>query len=183
MKTDVKLANALKEMMATTPIEKISVKSLTEQCGINRQTFYYHYRDIYDLLSTMFQNEKIIGIDDKNSWEEALDPIFDYLLSNEKFILNVSNSAGHDLLAEFLNSVFYQVILRQLEILDGNKILEAAEKQFIATFYSAGFSKTIMQWIENDMSEPPLTMIDRLVKFFERAIEKNFNRYVIRQND
>jgi probable dihydroxyacetone kinase regulator len=180
MKTEVKLEQTLKQMMASKPLEKISVTSLTTSCGINRQTFYYHFRDIYDLLSNLFQHEVIAGIDKKNSWEEALDPIFNYLISNDKFIINVNNSAGKDLLAEFLNSQFYQVLLRQLDQIDGKKVLTNAERQFIANFYSAGFSKTLMQWIDTDMEEPPLVIIDRLVKFFERAIEKSFNRYVLR---
>lgn len=44
------LAAALKKMMEVKPIDKITVKDLVEICGVNRQTFYYHFDDVYDLL-------------------------------------------------------------------------------------------------------------------------------------
>ena len=44
------LGNALKKMLSVKPIDKITVKDLVEECGVNRQTFYYHFQDIYDLL-------------------------------------------------------------------------------------------------------------------------------------
>ena len=47
------LANSLTELMAATPLDKITVRMLVENCGLNRQTFYYNFQDIYDLLGWM----------------------------------------------------------------------------------------------------------------------------------
>jgi len=47
------LAAALKKMMEVKPIDKITVKDLVEICGVNRQTFYYHFDDVYDLLECL----------------------------------------------------------------------------------------------------------------------------------
>ena len=44
------LGNALKKMLSVKPIDKITVKDLVEECGVNRQTFYYHFADIYALM-------------------------------------------------------------------------------------------------------------------------------------
>ncbi len=43
--------------MAEHTLNKITVKEIVNRCGVNRQTFYYHFRDIYDLLDWMFINE------------------------------------------------------------------------------------------------------------------------------
>ena len=51
MKTEVLLADALKELMSKESLDEITVKRLSDMCGIKRQTFYYHFRDIYDLLT------------------------------------------------------------------------------------------------------------------------------------
>lgn len=53
------LAQALKELMAQKPIEKITIHDLAERCGIRRQNFYYHFEDVYDLLRWMFQEEEV----------------------------------------------------------------------------------------------------------------------------
>ncbi len=52
--TKESLAAALKQMMNVKPIGKITVKDLVEICGVNRQTFYYHFDDVYDLLEWVF---------------------------------------------------------------------------------------------------------------------------------
>lgn len=44
------LVASLKELMAEKPLDKITVTDLTEHCGVNRMTFYYHFKDIYDLV-------------------------------------------------------------------------------------------------------------------------------------
>ena len=50
--------------MSELPLEEISVAALARRCKVNRQTFYYHFHDIYDLLTLVFLDEKIEGIDD-----------------------------------------------------------------------------------------------------------------------
>ena len=51
------LGNALKKMLAIKPIDKITVKDLVEECGVNRQTFYYHFDDVYDLMEWVFEED------------------------------------------------------------------------------------------------------------------------------
>jgi AcrR family transcriptional regulator len=59
MKTKARLGNSLKKFMATMPLDTISVINITKDCKVNRQTFYYHFRNIYDLLTWVFLNEEI----------------------------------------------------------------------------------------------------------------------------
>ena len=56
------LAEAFRQLMKEKPLNKIRVHDLTEKCGINRQSFYYHYKDIYDLLEDMVKNEILDAI-------------------------------------------------------------------------------------------------------------------------
>ena len=55
--TKLALAQSLKQLMAERTLDKITVKEIVTRCGVNRQTFYYHFKDIYDLLDWMFVNE------------------------------------------------------------------------------------------------------------------------------
>lgn len=79
MKTEEKLGRALKDLMSKEPLDQISVKRLTAICGINRQTFYYHFRDIYDLLTWIFLNETIQEIKNAETYLEAIYGFFDYI--------------------------------------------------------------------------------------------------------
>lgn len=56
------LANSLKQLMEHTPLNKITVRHLVEDCGLNRQTFYYHFQDIFELLGWIYRTEAVEGI-------------------------------------------------------------------------------------------------------------------------
>ena len=58
--TKRQLADALKQCMAQKPLEKISIREITDRCGLRRETFYYHFSDIYDLLKWMFEEEALV---------------------------------------------------------------------------------------------------------------------------
>ena len=51
------LAASLKKLLAQKPLSKITIADITEDCGINRMTFYYHFQDIYDLIDWICQEE------------------------------------------------------------------------------------------------------------------------------
>ena len=80
--TKFALALALKELMAQKPIDRITIHDLTERCGIRRQTFYYHFEDVYDLLRWMFQEEAITLLRQHEGmlvWQEGLLQLFHYI--------------------------------------------------------------------------------------------------------
>lgn len=60
------LAQALKELLAVKPLDKISVSDICEQCGMNRKSFYYHFRDKYDLVNWIYYTEFITVINAKD---------------------------------------------------------------------------------------------------------------------
>lgn len=57
------LAASLKKILAVKPLNKITVVDIVSDCEVNRQTFYYHFRDIYDLMEWILADEaaRVIG--------------------------------------------------------------------------------------------------------------------------
>ena len=89
------LASALRQMMTVKPIDKVTVKDIVEICGVNRQTFYYHFDDVDDLLEWVFEQDSDRVFPREvvyNHWMEDMMGYFDYLVSNSAFTLNVYNS-------------------------------------------------------------------------------------------
>ena len=60
------LAGALKELMDTKPFQKISVSDICERCQMNRKSFYYHFKDKYDLMNWIYDTEFIGVAKNKN---------------------------------------------------------------------------------------------------------------------
>ena len=149
MKTDYRLALALKEMLAKMPLDSISVTSLSERCGISRKTFYYHFHDIYDLLTLLFLNEKVEGIQSAKTTNDVLTRIFDYYKKNSDFIDATINSAGRDLFEEFVYNNCYQSFLRIVNLVPESKKITMSEKKSIVRFYTAGYSSAIVFYLTN----------------------------------
>ena len=75
--TKEKIAEAVEQMMLTKPVSKITVQSVMEQAQMKRQTFYYHYQDIYALLEEIVvtKAKKLFVLDEdnlENSWKSNL---------------------------------------------------------------------------------------------------------------
>jgi len=117
MRTESKFKYALKEMMATTPLEDINVTTLCKKCGCHRQTFYYHFQNIYDLLAAYFLNEKVTGMSDADSLEKSFYCLIGYASDNFDFLKSTYNSAAHDLVEDF----FYNKLVTKLfSLLNGS---------------------------------------------------------------
>ena len=68
------LADSLKMLMVKKNLKKITVQEIADGCGANRYTFYYHFKDIYDLLMWMFQEEALSLIKTSENcltWQEG----------------------------------------------------------------------------------------------------------------
>jgi len=147
MKSEYLLAKTLKEMMASQPLDTISVIELSAKCNISRKTFYYHYHDVYDLLTQVFLDEKIPGAENTTDVKELIDLIWKYYETNKKFLEATIQSAGKDLLLEFMYNIFYTSSLRFLDHYDNCNRLHMNVKKAIARFYASGYSNSIMYYL------------------------------------
>lgn len=176
MKTEEKLGAKLKELMSTEPLDSITVKRLSSLCGINRQTFYYHFRDLYDLLTWVFLNETVQGLENYKTWQDIVSAYSNYIDENYVFIQNTLSSAGKELFKEFLFNGIYARLLKLLAYSDVDNVLSIDERKFVTRFYTAAILYTLLTWIENNMKEDK----DILSKRLEILIE-NFSEDVIKR--
>lgn len=150
MKTEYRLAHALKDLMAEKKtLDEISVTLLTKKCKVNRQTFYYHFHDIYDLLTLVFLNEEIPNSKESKNHRELLEKIFEYYKKNANFLDSVLESAGKDLFVEFINNTCYQYFLRYIALNDHEKLITVSERRGIARLAASAFAYNITFYFQN----------------------------------
>ena len=133
-------------MMSNLPLEEVSVAALARRCKVNRQTFYYHFRDIYDLLALVFLNEEITGADETKSSEELVAKIYNYYVQNKNFIDNTINSAGKELFEEFVYNVCYRAFMRFLNNIFESKKITPNDKKNIVRFRAFAYSSCIVYY-------------------------------------
>ena len=149
MKTEYRFAEALKNMMSEVSLDSISVTTLCKKCHVKRQTFYYHFHDIYDLLTLVFLNETIPHADDARNAKELLKHIYNYYSKNKGFIDATLNSAGKDLAEEFVHNVCYKAILRFVNAVQDSKKLHINDRKSIVRFYASAYSFSIIYYLSN----------------------------------
>ena len=99
------LEESLKKLMLQKPLDKITIRDLTEDCGISRMAFYYHFKDIYDLVEWSCLEDATHALAGKktyDTWSEGLVQIFDAVYENKPFILNAYRCISRDQIESFL---------------------------------------------------------------------------------
>ena len=93
------LEASLKKLLLQKPLNKITINDIAEDCGINRMTFYYHFKDIYDLVEWSCQEDAsraLAGKKTYETWQQGLLQILQAVLDNKPFILNVYRSVSRE---------------------------------------------------------------------------------------
>lgn len=175
--TKKELGRALKELMNTKPLSKITVAMVCEQCDLNRQTFYYHFQDIYECLGYIYQTEvieKLPEFESLNQWPPRFLSILKYIEQNKVFCLNTFNSLGRDHLEMFLTEVSFTMIDTGIQQIASNVEIEEEQLKFIINFYAIAFSGLVIQWLTHgcrDNSEQlAMTLAKMLQGNFSTAI-------------
>ncbi|XOQ42881.1 MAG: HTH tetR-type domain-containing protein [Clostridium sp.] len=149
------LANSLKDLMKTMPFRKITVQNVTDHCGLNRQTFYYHFRDMYELLEWIYQNEIFRQADEANqdNWENTMLNLFRYARQNKAFLRNINRSLSKETVEKFLYPILYHYIKMLFMDACPNIPIKQEDQQFLLDFFTNAFVNFIIRWIGNGMQE------------------------------
>lgn len=177
------LAQTIKSMLEHTTLDRITVTDLVEACGVKRQTFYYHFSDIYALIEWIYFSEAEKAIGDNRTyatWVEGFYQVFVYILDNQKFVENTYRSVSRDYLERFLYEVVYDLLYKVIEEVAHTKRLRVQEehKKFIADFYKYAFVGLVLEWIRSGMKEEPRAIMDRTNILIEGDMEKALRKYV-----
>ncbi len=165
MKIENKFREGLKNMIKTTPLDEINVVSLSKKVNSNRQTFYYHFRDISDVIESIFLKEKIVSKAKPHDFESIAKPLIAYINSNKQFLLSVANSFANDKLQEFIYSYFYQKIGQYLK--SEKKNLPTNVAFYIQRYLSTLLSREFYFWLMNKKEEKQTHLMRRLLPIWD----------------
>ncbi len=174
------LGNALKKMLSIKPIDKITVKDLVEECGVNRQTFYYHFDDVYDLLEWVFEEDanRVLPSEIKyEEWRENVILFFKYLVDNKSFVLNIYNSQNRSYQLRYFKRRLHYCIHGFAEIVAAGKNVAWADMEFVCEFYAQAAVGLISQWLDNNMQLPPEITEEKLLRIMDDSIENLLARF------
>ncbi len=146
------LASALKELMEETPFAKINIGNICEKCGMNRKSFYYHFRDKYDLVNWIFDTD-FMALEFNHSADrwELIEVVCNYFYENRNFYRKVLRVKGQNSFSEHFRDFLHPLIHTRIEeILDQKDI-----PQLFVDFLTDGIVCSIERWLLDKNCMPP----------------------------
>lgn len=173
---------SLKRLMSKKNLKKITVSDIVRNCGLNRQTFYYHFQDKYDLINWIFYNDVIKTVVSNKKKYDDLDSMMLKMLGimegEKSFYMQAFNSAGQNTFQAYFFDVTKGLISEILDSMKETKEIEDDDKNFIVEFYTYGLVGIIAQWVRNGMKEAPEKLVSRLRHFIDDSKRFAAARYL-----
>lgn len=174
------LEDSLKRLLLQKPLDKITIADLTEDCGISRMTFYYHFQDIYDLVEWSCEEDAGHALADNKTaqtWQHGLLNIFIAVRENKPFVMNVYRSVSAERVQRFLQPAVHDLIKGVVtEHVAGHHVSER-DQDFIADFFAHAFIGVMLDWIQDGMREDPERIVRRVAAVSDGAIEASFAHF------
>lgn len=170
--TEQLLSTTLREMMTTQSMNHISVAALTEKACVNRNTFYYHFDDIYALLEWTFNQEIIEQVHTNLSvanWQDKYMQALMYIKDNRGFCMSALHSVGRRILESFLYSVGASVVRPVVEDIDNT--ITTKTKDDIVDFYAGALTAQLIRWLDGGLVEPESDLMARADLMLTGTIE------------
>ena len=168
------LAETLKKLLSKNKLNKITIKEITEDCGVNRQTFYYHFQDIRDLIEWICIDEVDNLLEKKDEcekWEDKFLLIFKIMEEEKIFVKNIYYSVSVEVLRSNLYRLVYPIIYSEILEKSKGKNLREEDKKFITDFYKYSFVSIVLNWIDNGMHENPELIVAKVSRLITGTID------------
>ena len=165
------LAAALKRLMVNKPISKITVREPVAECGINRNSFYYPFEDIYALFKWMVESEAVEIVkqyDLMMDYHEVVSFVLDYVENNQYLLTNAYNAIGQAGLKRFLYLDFISCLGNLID--QGARMqgvqLDADYLEFLCAFYAEAIAGTLLDYI----THPQARSREKVIAYVERLL-------------
>lgn len=158
------LADTIKQLMEERPFSKISVGDICQQCGMNRKSFYYHFRDKYDLVDWIFDSEflsKLVLTESADGWR-LLEELCGYFYEKRAFYRNAMEVTGQNSFCEYFSVSVNPLIQAVLQDLCPELASDEERIGFACRFLTDALWVALVRWLRESDPLPPEEFVDRL---------------------
>lgn len=173
-RTKEMLAESLMKLLARRTLDKITIQDIVDDCGYNRQTFYYHFHDIYDLIDWIFaaQTQELI---EKcracGSLDVGVEAVIAYMRGNRRLILNILRSVNGEKLLDNLYRSAQSIVLSALENHPGVQELSAEYRELVAEAFKYALAGLLIDWMRAGIPEDRVNKVRTMKAVYIGALE------------
>lgn len=168
------LVASLKKLMAEKPLHKITVQEIAAKCGMHRQTFYYHFEDVHDLVRWMYEEEALdllMRNEEIFRWQDKILQLFSYISANREMCRCTLNSLSRETLKDFFKADLERIV-RDV-VLTYGRDLPSSEGyvEYLTHFYTVAFAGIVESWILGEIDLSP----EMIVAYMEKTVVDQLN--------
>lgn len=178
----VTIINTFRQLIQNKSLDKITVTEICEKSVINRQTFYNHFSDLFDIFKTLFQeelSEEIAQNRTFENWRGGFLATLNYLKRNSRMILNVYDSTYRSEADLFFVSISNQLLDHVVDECMSNMNIDLIEPdcRFIVNFYRHVFNGLMIDWVNEGMKESPTDLLRKLQIMIDGSIPRSVEAF------
>lgn len=154
--TKQSIVSNTKKLVSEKGFEKLSVIEITKACGINRNTFYYHFKDKYEVIEYIFNEELKPELDKYTTGRrlpESVTALCNIMKKEKAFYTNALNYSSQNSLQQLLINYYVDYLLKVGKERYARIGIEGDDQTIIARFYSHGIVGLICDWSRNNMKK------------------------------
>jgi probable dihydroxyacetone kinase regulator len=159
------MADSLRRLLNEKPLDRITVSEITDGCGVRRNTFYYHFHDVYELCDWIIEQDLRAALREDASvdnWKEGLYRILIRIRDNGSYMENLLNSLGREKVTYSLCQMTQGMMLKLVELNSEGMHFDEDRKAFFAKFFQYAVIGMILDWIIGGYELTPEVLVCRL---------------------
>lgn len=149
------------------PLNEITIKNIVEECGINRNSFYYHFQDLPTLLEEIIKEESDAVINkysSLNSIIECFDAIAEFTSHRKRAIMHIYHSVSRDVFERYLMKTSLYFVQNYIRIALAEENLSDENESLIVNYYKCVCFGLIIDWLDTGMKEENVQAFRKIFK-------------------
>ncbi len=149
------------------PLAQISVRMIVEDCGINRNSFYYHYQDIPSLVNEIIKDRidaLIAAYPSVDSLEECASVVFQSLVTNKKAVWHIYHSVNRDIYEQYLMKICDYITTTYLDTAFRSYTIPPEDREAAIRFFKCEIFGLTSEWMMNGMKEDAMSQVYRIAR-------------------
>ena len=165
------------KLLEQKPIDRITIKDITDDCGISRNTFYYHYADMPALVEELLMDnadEFMRAYPTIDSLEEGLNVAVKFVLESRRAIRHIYNSSHRYIYERCLMTVCRRVVASYFDMAVPESFISGEEREIIINYYKCLCYGLIADWCEDGMKDSYADDFHKLLSLRSRMLGTDF---------
>ena len=176
------IKNSFIKLLTERPISQITVKDIVEDCGVNRNSFYYHFQDIPSLLEEIIveMTAKVIeNLPEESTFEEKVTAALQEINLNKRMIYHIYGSSNREFYEKQLMKICEHVTRTYIRSREYSERVDSKDLEFVLSYLKCELFGQLIDWLNHDMSYDIVEHSRILCRMFAGSMRMVCQKYKI----